>query len=253
MGNNVSANTLFHFTKKKESLINILGNFFWPHYSEEAIGKRNDGELIKWYVPMICFCDIPLSQINNHILEYGKYAIGLSKEWGINEGISPILYYHKNSLIFKSITSIKNEIAKFEKEPESNKIINYYIYQRLFLKQYEEPVVCRDKTIPIRRYDEREWRYIPAPEKLFAPTQLVLTEYKFKDKELVKDNCKKLRDEFTLKFSPNDIKYIIVETENEILEMCKSIMDLKGSTYSYDQLLILTTRVISTERIMQDF
>ncbi|HYX09422.1 MAG TPA: abortive infection system antitoxin AbiGi family protein, partial [Bacteroidales bacterium] len=42
----------------------------------------------------VCFTDLPSDQIANHIDQYGKYVIGLSKDWGIANGITPIRYIH---------------------------------------------------------------------------------------------------------------------------------------------------------------
>lgn len=75
----LSANTLFHFTKEKNTLINILKTKFYPRLclEDNFIFSK---ESTKMAYPMVCFCDIPLSQINNHAATYGKYAIGLKKE-----------------------------------------------------------------------------------------------------------------------------------------------------------------------------
>lgn len=70
----LSANTLFHFTRTRETLINILKTRFYPRLSlEENFFFSKMGDKIAY--PMVCFCDIPLSQIKNHTNSYGKYAI----------------------------------------------------------------------------------------------------------------------------------------------------------------------------------
>lgn len=48
--------------------------------------------------PMVCFCDIPLSQIKNHTNSYGKYAIGLKKEWAQKWHISDTI--HSQRLLY---------------------------------------------------------------------------------------------------------------------------------------------------------
>jgi hypothetical protein len=73
------SHTLFHFTKNVEFVKNILLDGFWPRYCLEDLS---------WYVfdvgyvafPMVCFCDIPLSRINEHVGFYGEYGIGVTKK-----------------------------------------------------------------------------------------------------------------------------------------------------------------------------
>ena len=78
----VSSNTLFHFTKDLDTIKNILSDgLFWPIYCiEYDKGPNVDGTFNAF--PMVCFCDIPLSQISEHLLDYGKYGIGINKQWG---------------------------------------------------------------------------------------------------------------------------------------------------------------------------
>ena len=78
----LSASALFHFTDTFEKLINIFKTAFRPQYCLEdwyEIYPDLRGRLYMSAVPMVCFCDIPLSQIGEHIKDYGSYAIGLSK------------------------------------------------------------------------------------------------------------------------------------------------------------------------------
>ena len=99
----ISANTLFHFTRDIDTLLSILRSKFYPRLSlEQRIMSKLDMRLA---IPMVCFCDIPLSQITEHTLKYGEYAIGIKKDWAIKQGVSPILYVHDNSLILNTVLS----------------------------------------------------------------------------------------------------------------------------------------------------
>ncbi|HHD63799.1 MAG TPA: hypothetical protein ENK96_05420 [Desulfobulbaceae bacterium] len=98
MTDNISTNTVFHFTKSIDCLESILTNDFYPQLCIEDIFGPLAGELeAEKAIPMVCFCDIPLSQIKKHIKNYGEYAIGLSKEWAIRNKINPVLYTFSNS------------------------------------------------------------------------------------------------------------------------------------------------------------
>jgi len=61
-------------------------------------------------IPMVCFCDIPLSQLVSHIDTYGKYGLGMSKEWGIKKGLNPVIYFNKNSLLAKRLSVLTNSL-----------------------------------------------------------------------------------------------------------------------------------------------
>ncbi|MFU0923178.1 abortive infection system antitoxin AbiGi family protein [Kluyvera sichuanensis] len=73
--------TLFHFTKSSDTLEIILKNGFWPRYCLEDIRwlEFTDVEYVSY--PMVCFCDIPLSRISEHVSFYGSFGLGVSKDW----------------------------------------------------------------------------------------------------------------------------------------------------------------------------
>lgn len=121
---NISANSLFHFTPKLDFLESILIKGFQPRFSLENISGSStldytDEELA---YPMVCFCDIPLSNVEKHSSTYGKYAIGLTKEWGIINKISPILYYYKDSPIFDAILNVTKTLKNYEKGIDKNEM-----------------------------------------------------------------------------------------------------------------------------------
>jgi len=100
-----SANALFHYTSSLDNLKGIIANGFEhrPPVEEElplrgfikSIFYKFPGLIshqFKWEV--VCFCDIPLSNIGEHIGQYGKYCIAMDKEWGMHKGVTPIRYVH---------------------------------------------------------------------------------------------------------------------------------------------------------------
>lgn len=70
---------LFHFTKK-QNLYDILSDTFKVSYARERI---LGGDRIKEFaIPMVSFSDLRLSELKENIGTYGKYGIGMTKEWG---------------------------------------------------------------------------------------------------------------------------------------------------------------------------
>jgi hypothetical protein len=91
----ISTNAVIHFTNKIERLRGILTEGFKVKYCLEKNYVK--GGQISAAVPMVSFCDLPLSEIKNHILKYGSYGIGLKKSWALTNGLNPVLYIDRNS------------------------------------------------------------------------------------------------------------------------------------------------------------
>ena len=102
----ITANALFNFMRNYSYLEDILLNMcICPRYYPEEVEylglQYNSEPLTEWYIPMTCFCDIPLHQISYHSegnplnpndTGYGKFSIAFHKEFGIKKGIQPIHY-----------------------------------------------------------------------------------------------------------------------------------------------------------------
>ncbi|KKL71802.1 hypothetical protein LCGC14_2091250, partial [marine sediment metagenome] len=105
----------------------------------------------------------------------------------------------------------------------------------------------------IRFYDEREWRYIPEIKNTDEPFWVNIEVAKEPDgidslNRLISDNS-----DLRLSFEPNDIKFIVVKKENEILSMLDKVINIKRDKFSYRDVQILTTRIISMEGIRENF
>lgn len=227
MSNNqltISSNTLFHFTDKVENVINILENEFRPHFCLEDLNiitpDLSYRVELEFAIPMVCFCDIPLSQARVHMKTYGEYGIGLSKEWGKLNKICPILYVHENSAIPFGVRKMLEKGVEFflmdnvhVDMPLTNikyiaKIVDELDRIESFIKPYEGRLWRNGKysSGKIRFYDEREWRFVPELPEDFSSSRL--TKAEFIDEEKKDSANEKSREKCVLKFEPSDIKYI---------------------------------------------
>src|SRR5687767_2676126 len=98
----VSANTLFHFTKSQTLEAILASQGFFPQYSDEHFEDILPPTSIYkiCYTPLVSFCDLTIMQLTGdslHRESYGEYGLGLTKEWGIKNGVSPVIYVHKES------------------------------------------------------------------------------------------------------------------------------------------------------------
>lgn len=245
----LSANTLFHFTPKVEYLQSILVNGLYPRLSRETIhGSDASGwPAAEICIPMVCFCDIPLSQIRNHIEAYGGYAVGLTKAWGLANSVAPVLYYYANSPTFDAMlraTDAVNSIPMGTRTSDGKDPQRELVSLSMYFKPYEGHF---EKTgLDTRFYDEREWRFIPRDYL----THLLRGE-DMNDEKKKRDMNDRLVDQALL-FEPSDVRYIVVSDEAEIYPMLEYIQRQKGDC-SFHQVQLLTTKIITTKQVMEDF
>jgi Putative abortive phage resistance protein AbiGi, antitoxin len=251
----VSANTLFHFTKRPEKLLSILHNSFVPNYRLEDLSSvLPDGPIYDVYVPMVCFCDIPLSQIKDHLTYYGDYGIGLKKSWGIRKGISPVVYVAPDSRTAQLMRAVVKEAGRdsFKGSPIRQDLVDFckYIkaYQGKELPRDIQPQKGRSKKIDRIYYDEREWRYSPSNFRAYAAA--------FGNDQEVPHQNKLMQAQERLSFQSSDVKYIIVAKGNEISSTIRDIENLRKRAsprrLSENAVRLLASRVISAEQIKSD-
>lgn len=243
----LSPSTLFHLTTKS-GLKGILKDNFRLSYSIESI--PNDNRTIKLGVPMVSFSDIKVSEITEHCDKYGYYGIGLTKEWAYEKGLNPVIYQNLESEFAKNIISFLEKQQKDKTTPVDERRKVFDILR--FMKEYEGKLQRKSKIIENYRYaDEREWRYVPKFNDgidfldFLGPSQID-TAVKKREHNLELRNQK-------LFFNANHIMYLIVKEEKEIDEIIRHIQNVKGEKYSHNEVSRLTTRIISYERILNDF
>ncbi|MEA3352210.1 MAG: abortive infection system antitoxin AbiGi family protein [Campylobacterota bacterium] len=242
-------NTLFHFTKDMKVLKLILENGFWPKYCLEDIEWLDSGDHTHVAFPMVCFCDIPLSRINDHIEFYGKFGIGLTKDWGQENGINPLAYILPNKNLAKSFKELKTYANKLTNGNSDKKLAQNNIR---YLYAHTKPLSGRMKVngLPTRKefYQESEWRYVPKDKTIDE----YLKEEDFKDKDKLNLANSKTKVNCILKFTPNDIKYIFVESDLNISEIIDFIDSKMMGKHPKDQLNILKSKITSLESVTAD-
>jgi len=238
----VSSNSLFHFTNSAEHLFSILRKNFIPRYCPEVI--KFGENIIECAVPAVCFCDIPLSQIKNHLDVYGFYGIGLYKSWASENGINPVIYLEKKSNLSQNIDSIFSDLAMIKGERE-DKAMGALVQTLCHLKAYSGDFVKNGTKHPdYKFYDEREWRFVPS-----EATVLVKDEYQ---NNVIKHKYNMAIENNKLIYHPDEISYLIIKDSNELMPMVESLKDIKEK-YNREQVEKLITKIITSEQIMDDF
>ena len=246
----LSASSLFHFTKTKNSLYGILDHTFRLSYCREDFfigGKRYSIR-----VPMVSFCDIPLSEIKNHIDSYGSYGIGLSKEWGKRNRLNPVLYVEQDSFLSRSyeraLSRFVLEEARLNEVTDPDRLAVLDVLR--YIKNYEGSLTrSNGHHIPLYRYsDEREWRYVP---EVGEDCDMILDDRLFQREEIREMAMKRLSP-LRLSFAADEVRYIVIEKDSEINELVEYLRHIKNPRYSPEVVDRLTTRILTRDQIMAD-
>lgn len=252
----VSANTLFHFTDR-EALIGILRtSSFWPKYSLEHFEEilPADSYFRKAFIPHVCFCDLTITQLSNsrHTSDFGRFGIGLHKDWGIRNKVSPVVYVHKNSLTSNQIHKLINEISKIKKlYPEEefpgkirSQLLELLKYLKPYSGKYQKGKLLKEAIV---YYNEREWRYCPSKEpKVFN----VLSGLKRENAVAIKRINESFRNSNYLNFTQKDIKYLILDKRKDIDDFVRVINRMRLSPSDKNE---LKTKIITFTEIDSDF
>lgn len=246
----ISTNSIIHYTKSIDSLKQILGSGFKVKYCYEKIEAAERGYIHSAF-PMVSFCDIPLSQVKEHIDSYGEYGIGLRKEWAKSKKLSPVLYFDKDSEL---MNYLREEFERLNEKVKKNELeisdIDHFVSIMSYSKNYESDLNRKGNVIKnYRFYNEREWRFVPNKTILGKAKAFVLGSEYNKDKKKYNDTLEHIR----LTFETKDISYIIVKSESEIRMITQSIRNLFANKCTMQEMEILLTRIITTDQILYDF
>jgi hypothetical protein len=242
---------LFHFTDQ-DSLYSILNSTFKVSYARERIIGGN--KLKEFAVPMVSFSDLRLSELKDNIGTYGKYGIGLTKEWAISNGLNPVMYASHNSLFTENF--IKGIEDFFELVNNSDDVTGRYenaynntLNTLRYIKNYQGDLIRPDR-VTIKDYvfaNEREWRYVPPISETIPP---FVQADKIKTANQ-KSHYNQLARNVRLNFQPDDIKYLIVEKDEEINSLITHLRLAKGR-FPYNTVDRLSSRILTYDQIERD-
>jgi len=241
------SNTLFHFTKSSEKLKLILKNGFWPRYCLEDIKWLGYEEFDYIAYPMVCFCDIPLSRISEHIDFYGGFGVGVTRQWAHANGLNPVLYTAGNNHIVDSFRELNDQSNEFREKEKTELAKTTLRYLLAHSKPTSGTMVVDGKPVNKDFYQESEWRYVPKHKSIEAYS----TRSSFDDRDvnekansLTKENC-------IIKASPQDIRYIFVRSDSDIPSII-NFLQTELDHFPNADLKILMSRVVSLESLTVD-
>lgn len=280
--NPINASSLLHFTNSMEAIKGILENGFRFSYCCEKVSATiNMNELhpegANFFrpspnanhhiaIPMICFCDIPLTRAKSHSKTYGRFIVGIDKDTAITvfkDSLNPVMY--RNSMwidyALSDLSVIKATIDNVEGCYNYKRSLNQLIGNT---KPYNGTFKGEDYCY----YNEREWRIL-MPYDYSEQTKWYwnLSEEDFAAK---KDEINKIlhSSEYAYRGFTTDIDdeesfmqfitHIVVDTEANIPELVEFILNEEQPLFGYQRVSkrirnFLVSRITSFERIENDY
>lgn len=260
----LSANSLFNFMKQYEYLEYAMQHMaFQPRYYPENIEyldlKQQGNPLLEWYIPMSCFCDIPLHQIAVHTEAYGKFGIALNKSFGIRNGIQPIQYLNNKSVQVQELSKVMNGLLEssdneIENNPAADYLIDYLAYIKPITGKMKKSADT-DFEIEKNFHDEHEWRYVPMLEMDELPLMLV------NEDEIMAERTSNIYTEAMTKsksgmldFAVDDIRYIFVDNSTNRDRLIKYIRSKrKGKRIPKGKKDVLISKIIVYSELAEDW
>lgn len=229
--NPLSSNALFHVMSKYEYLeTKLKQKKFVARYVKENYLFLSAPFSNYYWIPMICFTDLPLTKQIKHLNWYGDktgqaYCIGMKKAWIENQKISPVFYLVKGSSTHKII--------------QNQTLTKMHCYVKEFEGNQTHPNLG-DKELKF--YDEREWRFIPDIEL----AQLFTTKNPMDDKNFVVNSA------FDLPFEYDDIAYIIIPNEHSKTNLF-NVINIDLNELEEHEKYELIRKIILVDEIYTDF
>lgn len=245
--NPLRTTSIFHFTKEIDILCSILRNGIIPNYCSENLYHDEEVD-ITLGIPMVSFCDIPLSRTYRHTKEYGNYGIGLATEYAEDHNINPVLYVSNDRIIRDSFPSV------FNRDNRNARCVLPTSIQGLLKRIYGK---YNDKEI--NNYTENEWRYFVKNSKTlpwFRSMEKYLAWRGNGSKPSPLNNPYLIANKLT--FDYRYINHIIVKNEKEVPYMIDYIQNLTkiggcDEELSNKDKVYLINHITSFERIRRDF
>ncbi|MDR6969445.1 hypothetical protein J2X31_003476 [Flavobacterium arsenatis] len=263
--NQKKINHIFHYLDNFEILIKILKNGFAPSYCKEII---NDTD---YYIPMVSFCNIPLRDVDLY-MRYGKYGIGLSLDWALENSISPVIYTHEKTP-FKNLHSKINQIQLYNLSRKMFKNIldatlnnqedetDYKEYDELIknINNVTVPTIqffknwkTKYKSQEIITYQEREWRYVPTLENEKSLITKGDTEFEQLEEKVFRK--KPHLPNHILDISKIEyLRYVIIQNEKQSDRVLNTLKSKFGEENVINSILSGKLMIINDDLIFNDF
>ena len=241
-----------------------------------------------------CFCDIPFHKLadafplngigenfqklsaeekanleknNTHFDYYGKYAIAFSKTWCEQHNLQPIHYLNRESHYAEDFRSLLQQVLNDEEVPDKyvQDVINRLSYVKPLrgIMKRKAKLGGEESEIELFKnfHDEREWRYVPQStslETLHMAAVIANPKMVALHKEISKQLEQEKYSDIWLKFSFDDVRYIIVPDSYSRINIIREIISIPLDKFDSSsdvelQKQVLISKILVLDEIRRDW
>ncbi len=207
---------VIHFTSDFDKLKSIIASLSLRlHYCKEEF-CLGDKKVSNAAHSLISFSEYDIATIDREIITYGKFGIAFTKSWVDTHKIHPVLYIDKNSVVANSLADLLIARRKNAATQLSPNIRLSIMTIKCFTKN------AKGYNSKLKKYDfdfrgENEWRFVPTKKQIGG--RLISQD---RSKYIAKqDYYNKQLEKYPLTFTVNDIEYIFIQTQKQLVEVEK--------------------------------
>lgn len=207
----------------------LIEGGFRASYADEKI-ENHEVKIL-----MVSFSNVALFEAKSQV-NYGEYALGLTKEWGIKNELEPVIYTYEKSITgntFMENVHISGQMATlYPNIKDFTMLLDNSINNLQYLKQY---VVKNRNGKEFIAYNDREWRYVHKHDKYNSLIfkESFLNRKPNPDYEKYKSYVKPYTKKAVLNFELEDLKFIIVKNKKQK----KTIINILATKFTEKQVL----------------
>lgn len=209
-----SSDILWHQTTKTGFKKILESKMFKCAYSLESINWKTQN--MTFAIPMISFCNLAISDLDEYLGKYGIYIIGMRKSWKYASKTSLVWYRDKNSHSLHPVMDYLHNLKTFP-SPCIQKEIETLLWTQISHTKNFEGSLKRRGIKCYRFFDEFEFRFVPSIDNLKAEKiKSILSEKEYE--KYKKDNKSSVINSpnLSLGFCLDDIEYILVKDKGQL-------------------------------------
>ena len=181
-------------------------------------------DILEAAIPMVCFCDVRLTHAGRHLDTYGRYGVGLTKRWGLANGVTPVLYSHPRSMSTLELFRIAARLSKHAKNHEEvRELFDSREVQGDLDRAFSivKPSIKAGSGEAVSEIEKRSGSMTNGSGAGYLPDPIRsgLSGKSGRIRERLAEVHRIISLQHPLRFEANDVRYLVVQGEDDVVPL----------------------------------